>query len=265
MYFKKNVEAMRDSVREIQHYFVRIEVYLEKFNVVLNEIKQFSVRFDIIDQTESSHLEQRYRGVGSHLNEQQISEWKQKEKLRIIKEYNSKRNLIITNVLKKIHEDEDIIRKIFLQLRDIDEEREMLLQHATLIGNSLNSNSLIEVKEVATKPIFESLIIIKDNLNIILSLFNHARKLLVVLKEKYTLGESTKTQRTVILENFEKINAVCGELKVVFSNETAKKFISGIFETLSLIKDRDQLDNPLGALQSNLNLLESDLKEKKLW
>ena len=265
MYFKKNVEAMRDSVREMQHLFVRIEVYLEKFNAVLKEIKQFNVRFDIIDQTESSHLEQRYRGVGSHLNEQQISEWKQKEKLRIIKEYNSKRNLVITNVLKKIHEDEDIIRKIFLQLRYIDEEREMLLQHATLIGNSLNSNSLIEIKGVAAKSIFESLIIIKNNLNMILSLFNHARKLLVVLKEKYTLGESTKTQRTVILENFEKINAVCGELKVVFSNEEAKKVISGIFETLSFIKDRDQLDNPLGALQSNLNLLESDLKEKKLW
>lgn len=268
MGFKKNVETMRDAVLEMQHHFVRIEVYLEKFNVVLKDIKKFSIQFDITDQTESSHLEQRYREVGRHLNEQQIFEWKQKEKVRIIEAYNIKRNLIIRNVLKKIHENEETIRKIFLQLRDINEERELLLQQAIIIGNDLGNNSLIEIQEIASKSIIKNLLIIKNDLNLISGLFNQARKLLIVLKEKYALGESTKTHRTVILESFQKIEEICGKLKVEFSEDYKggkKVFISGMFERLSLIKDRDQPHSPLVVLESNLNLLESDLKDKQLW
>jgi len=254
MSLKKEVEEMRDVVNEMQHHFVRIKIFLERFNNILNIIKRFRNSLELIDQTELSSIEQRYRQVGAHLNEQHELLWKQKEKVRIIAEHNIKRDLILTNILKNISENEEIIRKMTLRLRDIDEERKVLLKQAVLIGNNSKSHSLIGIEEIVNKTIIEDLLILKNYFNQILVYFKQVRNQLRILKEKYTLGESIKLNRTYVQLSFKKIEEI--------SKGNVEKPNSSIPEKLSLIKNRH---GPIEMLRSYLNLLESDLKDERLW
>ncbi|MDP3990363.1 MAG: hypothetical protein Q8Q01_04110 [archaeon] len=254
MSHKKDVETMRDVVNEMQHHFVRIEVHLEKFTNVLSVIKRFRNSLELIDQTESSSIEHRYHQVGPHLTEQQRLEWKQKEKVRIIAEHNIKRNLILASILKNISENEEIIRKMTLRLRDIDEERKVLLEQVVLIGNNSRSHSLIGIEEIPNRTIIKDLLILKNYFNQISVYFKQVRNQLRVLKEKYTLNKPITLNRAYVQLSFQKIEEI--------SKGNTKNPNSSIPEMLSLIKGPH---GTIEMLRSYLNLLESDLKNEKLW